>query len=189
MKKILGFLSLLGLLVMSVTPAFAHLNTSMMEKAEKLISSGVSCENLTDEQLEMIGEYYMEMMHPGRAHELMDQMMCGSDRNCESAMHIYMARMVYCGEYAGMGMMSMGVMPMMYGGGSMMMQTAYYPDSSSAFWNGMHGWMMGSTSHFYWGFAGILYLLLLAGLVVLVYLGIMRLWRNTNHENNANSKK
>ncbi len=163
MKKVMmfGFVSLIMLFFVNVNLVFAHVNASMLEETEKLIKSGVSCDELSDEQLELIGEYYMEMIHPGQTHEVMDQMMCGSDEGCEEIMHINMARMMYCGEYAGMGMMGM-------------FQNGRAVSSSTE----MHG-MMSSTIN-YWNAVNVLYILLLTGLVVLVYLGILKLLKNTN---------
>ena len=98
------------------------------EDAKALIDSKASCDELSDEQLEMIGEYYMEQMHPGEAHELMDKMMGGEGSESLKQMHIQMAKVLYCRESSRMmssgGMM--GGMPMMMnmmGGGMMDGQT------------------------------------------------------------------
>ena len=85
-------------------------------EAKQLINSGVSCSKLSNEQLESIGDYYMEQMHPGEAHEYMDKMMGGEGSESLKQVHINLARRVYCNENAG-GMMS-GMMAggMMNGG-------------------------------------------------------------------------
>ncbi|HKZ33710.1 MAG TPA: hypothetical protein VJ142_00530 [Candidatus Nanoarchaeia archaeon] len=67
-------------------------------QAQALINQSISCDELTDEQLELIGDYYMEQMHPGEAHEYMDQMMGGEDSESLRQVHINMARNIYCGE-------------------------------------------------------------------------------------------
>ncbi|MBU1197976.1 SHOCT domain-containing protein [Candidatus Micrarchaeota archaeon] len=83
-------------------------------EARQLIDSGVNCDRLSDEQLEAIGDYYMEQMHPGESHKAMDETMGGEGSVSLRQMHIQMARMMYCG---GSGMMgsggTMGMMPMM----------------------------------------------------------------------------
>lgn len=85
-------------------------------KAEEIIKSNASCSQLTEEQLELIGDYYMEQMHPGDAHEIMDERMGGEGSETLRQMHINMAIRFYCNEYSNsmmgtmMGMMGMGMM-------------------------------------------------------------------------------
>jgi len=86
-------------------------------EAKQLIDSGVSCNQLTNEQLEEIGDYYMEQMHPGEAHEYMDKMMGGEGSESLKQVHISMAKSIYCGE-TNQGMM--GMMNMMNSDGNMM---------------------------------------------------------------------
>src|SRR3990172_225410 len=83
-----------------------------LNEAKSLIDSAQDCKALSSDQLEIIGEYYMEQMHPGEAHKLMHQMMGlqeGSD--AEKQFHINMAQRIYCNQgYGGMmGMMSGGM--------------------------------------------------------------------------------
>lgn len=109
-----GILPILAVLLFS-SLIFAH--GEDLEEAKGLIDSNVSCDTLDDEQLEAIGDYYMELMHPGEEHELMDQMMGGEGSENLKQMHIRMARRLYCNEtfYTG-GMMGTGMMDgMMYG--------------------------------------------------------------------------
>src|SRR3989344_9516564 len=79
----------------------------------------------------------MEQMHPGEAHEMMDQMMGGEGSESLRQVHINMAKRLYCNEGVG-GMMGGGMMNMMMGNnmmGSGMMGNypAYYGYNS--FWN------------------------------------------------------
>ena len=121
MKKIIFFVMLL----LSVVFVAAH--SGEIEEGKILAESNVSCNSLNDAQLEAIGEYYMEQMHPGEAHELMDSLMGGESSESLRQMHIYMAKRLYCGEYGnnygmmGGNMMSgnNGLMPMMAGGNMM----------------------------------------------------------------------
>lgn len=90
-------------------------------EAKQLIDSGINCEKLTDEQLEAIGDYYMEQMHPGESHEIMDRMMGGEGSESLKQVHINMARRLYCNDNISMnngmggywGMMGGGMMGMM----------------------------------------------------------------------------
>lgn len=166
MKKILlvlGMILLLGIIILS-----AH--ESNFSETKQLIDSGISCNNLDDQDLEAIGEYYMEQMHPGEAHELMDKMMGGEGSETLKQMHINMAKTIYCGESEGMidsGDM-MGMMSMM-GGGMMSGQN-------------MQGSMMGSGGSGFGYFINVLFIILLIGLIILVYLWIIKLWKNMKNK-------
>ena len=63
-----------------------------------LMEDDVPCNELTDAQLERIGDYYMEQMHPGEAHIRMDQMMGGEGSESLEDAHINMAQRFYCGQ-------------------------------------------------------------------------------------------
>src|SRR3989344_5515641 len=106
MKKII-LIGILGVILFSflVVAQEEHDFT----EAKQLIDSGVSCNQLTNEQLEEIGDYYMEQMHPGEAHEYMDKMMGGEGSESLKQVHISMAKSIYCGEtnQGMMGMMNM----------------------------------------------------------------------------------
>lgn len=109
MKKII-----LLLLIVSILPSIANADMENFAEAEKLIKSKTSCDDLTDIQLELLGDYYMEQMHPGKLHEIMDERMGGEGSESLRQVHINMAKSFYCGEY---GMMSSGMMNMMMGRG------------------------------------------------------------------------
>src|SRR3990167_9960883 len=90
-----------------------------IKEAKGLIDSKADCKSLSDSQLEIMGEYYMEQMHPEESHELMHQMMgLKEGSEAEEQFHINMANSIYCGEENafGSGMMGGGMMNMMMGG-------------------------------------------------------------------------
>ncbi len=118
------------MLLLSVSLVSAHEHN--FDETKQLIDSGISCDKLTDEQFEAIGNYYMEQMHPGEAHEMMDQMMGGEGSDSLKQVHIQMAKRLYCNEDVG-GMMGGGMMSMMMGSGMMGNYPAYYGYNS--FWN------------------------------------------------------
>lgn len=136
-----------------------------IKEAKSLIDSKADCKSLSDSQLEIIGEYLMEQMHPGESHELMHKMMgLKEGSETEEQFHINMAKAIYCGEtnaFGSGGMMGGGMMNMMMGGnmGYGMM--------------GNYGYGFG-----YWNFLNILYTILLIGLIILVFLGIVKLWKD-----------
>src|SRR3989338_4170368 len=129
MKKIFTIL-IFGMLLLSVSLVFAHEHD--FNETKQIIDSGISCDKLTDEQLESIGDYYMEQMHPGEAHKMMDQMMGGEGSESLRQVHINMAKRLYCNEDIG-GMMGGGMMDMMMGN-----YPAYYGYNN--FWNVL--WMV-----------------------------------------------
>lgn len=119
MKKIVFVFGIILLISFSLVSAHGE---ETFAQAEELIESKVSCDELTDDQLEVIGDYYMEQMHPGETHETMDEMMGGEGSESLRLMHINMARNFYCGDHEmmGSGMMDMMMGRGMMGSGSMM---------------------------------------------------------------------
>ena len=117
MRKILFVIMVV--LSFNISLVFAHEHN--FTETKQFIDSGISCDKLTDEQLEAMGDYYMEQMHPGEAHEIMDNMMGGEGSESLKQVHINMAKRLYCNEnvYIGYGMMGGGMMNMMMGSGMM----------------------------------------------------------------------
>src|SRR3989338_2771531 len=116
MKKTILILVIFLLGIVAVLAQESH--DSEIEEGKKLVESKISCDKLSYEQLEAIGDYYMGQMHPGEAHEMMDQMMGGEGSDSLKQMHIQMAKRLYCNEDAG-GMMGGGMMNMMMGNNMM----------------------------------------------------------------------
>ncbi len=133
MKKAVLLLMIFAVLISSQSFAQEHDFT----ETKTLIDSGVSCSQLTNEQLEEIGDYYMEQMHPGEAHEIMDNMMGGEGSESLKQVHINMARRLYCNEnvYIGYGIMGSGGMMNMMRGGMMGNYPLSYGYSSYGYWN------------------------------------------------------
>ena len=127
MKKIFAIL-IFSILLLNINLIFAHEHN--FDETKQLIDSGISCNSLTDEQLESIGDYYMEQMHPGEAHEMMDQMMGGEGSDSLKQTHIQMAKRFYCNEDIGGGMMNMMGNNMMSSG----MMGNYYNNLWNIFW-------------------------------------------------------
>src|SRR3989338_8500995 len=152
MKKIMFVMVVILLLSFGLASAVTQ---QEIKEAKGLIDSKADCKSLSDSQLEIIGEYYMEQMHPGESHELMHQMMgLKEGSEAEKQFHINMAKALYCGETNAFGsgsMMGRGMMNMMTGG------------------NMGYG-MMGTNSfgYGYWSFWNIILSLFWIGLIVLV---------------------
>jgi len=53
------------MLLLNISLASAHEHN--FAETKQLIDSGISCDKLTDEQLEAMGDYYMEQMQPWRS--------------------------------------------------------------------------------------------------------------------------
>ena len=126
-----------------------------LNEAKELIDSEITCDKLTNEQLEEIGEYYMEQMMPGEAHKRAHEMMgLAEGSEAEEQFHINMARRSYCGE--NIGMMGGNMM----GSGMMGNYPAYYNYGYNSFWNP-------------------LWIIFLIGAIILVIWIIYRLTRKT----------
>jgi cell division protein FtsL len=111
MKKIISLNVLFLILSLSIISVYA-VSQDELNEAKNLIDSKISCNNLTNEQLEIIGEYYMEQMMPGISHERAHEMMgIKEGSEAEEQFHINMAKRSYCGENVGTGgMMGGGMM-------------------------------------------------------------------------------
>ncbi len=153
------------LLVLLSALALATMPQQELNEAKQLIDSKNDCQTLTDSQLELIGEYYMEQMHPGEAHEFMDQMMGGEGSESLRQVHINMAKRLYCNQniYVGYGVMGPGMM----GANSRMGPWMMNNWNSQSPWNGFG----------YWDIPNVLYVVLLIGLIVLVCLWILKTWK------------
>ena len=126
MKKVL-FVMVVLLLTLGLVSAVSQ---EELNEAKALIDSKIACDKLTNEQLEEIGEYYMEQMMPGEAHKRAHEMMGLTEgSNAEEQFHIDLARRSYCGDTsAGFGMMGRGMM------GN---YRPNYNHGYSSFWNGI----------------------------------------------------
>ncbi|MEW6036621.1 MAG: SHOCT domain-containing protein [Candidatus Micrarchaeota archaeon] len=162
------------ILVLLAGIAYATMSAEDFSRARQLVDSNASCDSLSDSQLELIGEYYMEQMHPGQAHEAMDRMMGGEGSESLKRQHIQMALVLHCGRtdtnvtYGGM----MAMMPMFYAGGWMPGAGGWGPGAGGDMMGyGMMGYgydMMGG----YGWLAGLVFwvLLIIALLLVVVWL-------------------
>jgi|SRR3989344_1163278 len=155
MKKIISFSILV--LTLSIASVYA-VTQDELNQAKTLIDSNISCNNLTNDQLEIIGEYNMEQMMPGEAHERAHQMMgLTESSDAEEQFHINMAKRIYCGENVGSGMM---------GGG--MMENYYYQNqqNSNSYQNNFIGFQI---------FSYVLFTLVIVILVLIMLLLINKL--------------
>jgi len=135
MKKTILILAIFLLGIAAVLAQESH--DTEIEEGKKLVESKISCDKLSNEQLEAIGDYYMEQMHPGEAHEIMDNMMGGEGSESLKQVHINMAKRLYCNEnvYIDYGMMGSGGMMNMMGRGMMGSYPASYDYSNYSYWN------------------------------------------------------
>ncbi len=162
------------MLAMFVLATMVFASEESFEQAEQLIQQKVACSELTDVQLELIGDYYMEQMHPDRQHEFMDRVMGGEGSAQLQQVHINIARMFYCGDRTAM---SAGMMNMMMGRGMM----GYAGVQNQGGLRGMMGFGTGygmMEGYSFWNVFTLLYLVLIIGLIVLVYLWIIKLWKS-----------
>src|SRR3990167_1012062 len=103
MKKLLNIFITIAFIFLSIGFISTH-GEETFAQAEELIKQKISCENLTQEQLEILGDYYMDERIGGEGSESLKQV------------HINMGLTFYCGE---VGVMSSGMMNTMMGRGMM----------------------------------------------------------------------
>lgn len=155
MNKKIIVLGMLGIFLLASFVLVSSHSDEDFAAAKAIIDAKTPCQDLTETQLEMLGDYYMEQIHPGTAHEYMDQMMGGEGSESLTQMHIAMAYQFYCQETNGSNnyadyyssMMGSGMM-----GNYGMMGNSYYQRNS------------------FWGANWLLYVLVIAVLVLLIVL-------------------
>ncbi|GEM_PF-4617655 len=85
-----------------------------LEQGKLLVESKVDCSDLTEDQLEAIGEYTMEQLHPEQAHEEMHTILdLEEGTNAHKQFHVNLALTMYCqggGMMAYNNMMGYGMM-------------------------------------------------------------------------------
>lgn len=179
-KNFISFWVLIVILFSSIVYA----DQEDFAEAKKLIDAKTPCSKLTENQLEIIGDYYMEQMHPGEAHENMEKMMGGEGSESLRLMHIAMAKRVYCNDINSsinygfnsmMGMNRIGMMGKLQDGnyGTKPQEINY----GGMMNGGMFSYGMKS-SYGYWSFYNFLTIVLFVGLIILVYLWIIKIWKD-----------
>ena len=165
MKKILSLGVLFLILSLSIMSVYA-VSQDELNQAKALIDSNIICNQLTNDQLEIMGEYYMEQMMPGEAHERAHQMMGLTEGSeAEEQFHINMAKRIYCGENVGGGMM---------GGG--MMRNNYYqnPQNNDSYQNNFIGFQI---------FSYVLIILIIVILILIMKVLINKLKKQGGKQN------
>lgn len=133
----------------------------MLRKYEVSRLRDLDCGRMTQDDLERVGDSWMEVVHPGEVHERMDAMMGGEGSESLRLMHIRMGQSYLgCNFQGGRWFNMMG--PGMMGGG----QSGYGMMSG---WFGPWG-LLGSIGGF------VIYLLV----IVLIFVAIRYLWIRGN---------
>jgi hypothetical protein len=134
MKKIFS-LVIIAFLILAVglfTFVAAH-GEETFAAAEEIINQKIPCDELTNSQIEILGDYYMEQMHPGELHEIMDERMGGEGSESLRQTHFNMGRAFYCGDH---DQLNNGMMNMMMGRG---MMGGFYGGGYGGMW--LFGWL------------------------------------------------
>ena len=155
--------TIIFVLMLTISIVYAH-GEETFAVAESIIESKIPCEQLDDNQLEYLGDYFMEQMHPGEAHEAMDEMMGGEGSDNLKQMHINMARSFYCGDHDSL---TPGMMNTMMGGGMMgsgMMSGGMMGNSINTLTHSNRGGLMNMMYGF--GLSGFLYMIIFWGLII-----------------------
>ncbi len=169
MKKIFNLL-IVAVFVLSMSfVAAAGDHEVTFAEAEEIIKEKIDCNELSNEQLEILGDYYMEQMHPGEAHEFMDDMMGGEGSESLRQAHINMGNAFYCGEHDAMSGNMMDIM--MYRGN--MMGTGGMMSNENIMGDGF--WSSGTNYYRTGIFNWIFMCLILVALILLIVFLIKRI--------------
>lgn len=162
--------------LLMVGGAVAHTDETETAEGKGLVEEKISCDELNDEQLEAIGEYLMEQMHPGEAHDLMHSMM-GIEEGTpyHGRFHVNLAQAMYCDTAAAVGTGAARGSGGMMGTGGMMPMMRMMPMMNAMAGQGMMG--SGGYSSSYPNLVNVLYVVLLLGLIGLVYFWLIKLWK------------
>ena len=169
-------ISLLSFVFLLTFPVFAQDNhTAREEKEGKVIweelqTKQITCDELSDGDFGVLGEYYMGQM-VGDSHEAMNTMMERMmGKEGEEQMHVVMGkRLSGCNTAATLPQGSAGFMPMMMG-------SAFAPQSFGETEGGVNS-MMGYGNMMGWGSFGLLFSFFwIVILIDLILLGVF-LWK------------
>lgn len=159
-KAFIGVFLLLAM-VLSSSLAYPH-GMGNFSAGQAIVDANTPCDNLAEDDLEEVGELYMERMHPGEAHEFMHERMGLEDgTEAEERFHVNLAKIMYCGEPG----QAMGFANMRIGMGGGMMA------------GGAGAGMMGGSSNFLslWGLNSALLTVLLAFAIAVLALVAVKL--------------
>lgn len=154
---ILGIIMLVNFIALVQSDSDAN-HEEIFARAEEIINAQTPCNLLTQNDLEVLGDYYMEQMHPGDAHKIMDERMGGEGSESLKFAHINMGSRFYCGTNSEVssnyGMMDRGMM-------------------NSGDWNNYS-----SRSLSYWFMLWIIIILIIISLVLVILLLIKKINSN-----------
>lgn len=110
-------LTLLLAVLVVAAPATAHSDDHNFTGAKEIIAQETACSELTEDQLAEVGDYYMEQLHPGEMHDVMDEHMGGEGSESLRRAHLQIADEYYCSQFASSQVdQEGGRMPMMHNG-------------------------------------------------------------------------
>ena len=69
--------SIFTILILLLVISIAGAEKDDFEAAREVINSKIVCDNLDENQLESLGDYYMEQIQPGEGHENKDKIIGG----------------------------------------------------------------------------------------------------------------
>ncbi len=137
----------------------------------------IECDKVSESDLEQLGDAWMETIHPGKAHEMMDRMLGGEGSVSLRQAHIQMGRnYLGCNRLInGWSMMGGGwgmLGGSMMAGGGMMGNPGMMSNNSN--WTNFYGRNLAS-GYGVWGIQSWLWLVIELLLIVLLILVILRL--------------
>ncbi|MBR9690685.1 hypothetical protein GOV08_03290 [Candidatus Woesearchaeota archaeon] len=126
MNQKIGFIGIV-LLILFSSAVFADSDHGNFSRAIDIIDKKTPYTELSDEDFEVLGDYFMELIHR-KNHEFMDRMMGGEGSESLRQMHIEMGKNFYSeylksGSIQANGMMGSSMMGSTYNGGGYTMMS------------------------------------------------------------------
>lgn len=98
MKKTASLIVVAFMIIIALFVPAEGMDLDKLEEGKRIARSHIRCEDMNEGQLEAVGEYLMEQMHPGSAHESMHRMMGLEEGTLEhEKFHVNLTKSMYCG--------------------------------------------------------------------------------------------
>ncbi len=91
---------LILIIMVSLLNVYGHggVDEAKDKYVDSILNSSIPCKELSNQDLVMIGDYFMELMHP-QNHKIIEKVVCNNDEACLNQIHISVAKNTYCSKF------------------------------------------------------------------------------------------